>query len=98
MGTKYSKYKKNDRIHWTEETDKAYAQIIKLVDECPTLFYIDDTSPIHLYTDASDYGIGAFLFQIVDGKVRPIEFLSKSLNKQQIAWDVPDSISLHIIN
>jgi hypothetical protein len=32
-----------------------------------------------LCTDASDYGIGAYLYQIVDGKIRPIYFLSKAL-------------------
>ena len=44
---------------------------------------MDSTSEVHLYTDASDYGIGAYLCQIIDGKEVPIAFISKTLTKSQ---------------
>ena len=31
------------------------------------MHFISDTAPITLHTDASDYGAGGYLFQIVDG-------------------------------
>ena len=37
------------------------------------------TAPITLHTDASDYGVGGYLFQTVDGVNQPIAFVSKSL-------------------
>ena len=50
--------------------------------ECPKLFFLDDVSPIYLHTDASQYGMGAYLFQVrEEGGVNrevPIRFLSKS--------------------
>ena len=39
---------------------------------------------IQLYTDASDFGIGGVLFQVVDTIWQPIAFISKSLTPTQI--------------
>ena len=39
-----------------------------------------------MHTDASDYGIGGYLFQTIDGKDYPVAFVSKSLSKSQIRW------------
>ena len=47
---------------------------------------LDDYSPIVLTTDASDYGIGGYLSQIVDGVERPIAFVSHGLSQQEIRW------------
>ena len=44
------------------------------------MYFIDETSPIRLYTDASDYGIGGVLFQVVNNEWKPIAFISKSLS------------------
>ena len=51
------------------------------------MHFLDDSdAPIRLYTDASDYGIGGVLFQIVDDIWRPISFVSKSFNATQSRW------------
>jgi hypothetical protein len=34
------------------------------VGKCPKLFYVDLNLPIHVRTDASDYGIGGYIFQL----------------------------------
>jgi hypothetical protein len=39
-----------------------------------------------LYTDASDYGIGGAVFQMVDGVEHPIAFMSKTLSSQECGW------------
>ena len=56
------------------------------VSRCPLMYFINDDSPIRLYTDASDYGIGGVHFQIVDTVWRSIAFISKSLSATQINW------------
>jgi hypothetical protein len=53
------------------------------------LWFIDDFSPIYLRTDASDYGIGAYLYQIKDNKEYPIGFVSKSIASSHQSWDTP---------
>ena len=40
---------------------------------------MSDTAPITLHTEASDYGVGGYLFQTVDGVNQPIAFVSKVL-------------------
>jgi hypothetical protein len=57
-------------------------------DNGPTMHFLSDTDPIYLHTDASDYGVGAYLFQLVDGQETPIVFVSKSLSKAQLRWAV----------
>ena len=55
---------------------------------------MDGVSPVVLRTDASDYGIGAYLLQLreVDAVTRelPIVFLSKALNSTQCRWSTPE--------
>jgi RNase H-like domain found in reverse transcriptase len=41
-----------------------------------------------LHTDASNHGVGAYLFQLVDEKEVSIAFVSKSLTKPQLRWAV----------
>ena len=42
------------------------------------MYFISDTAPITLHTDASDYGVGGYSFQTVDGANQPIAFVPKS--------------------
>ena len=49
-------------------------------------FVDDDNLEIRLYTDASDFGIGGVLIQVVDTIWQPIAFISKSLTPAQIRW------------
>jgi len=51
-----------------------------------TVFFVDEDSPVFLETDASDYGIGAHFYQKMDGKNRPIAFMSKALSVQDCNW------------
>ena len=65
----YTKRDRRRHLPWSAEADAAFAAIVKAIDECPALWFIDTKSPVYLQTDASDYGIGGFLFQLVDGVV-----------------------------
>ena len=86
-------YQRTRKIQWTPEAEKAFEDIKDAINNCPQLFFLDYTEglPIYLHTDASTYGIGAYLFQVVDGHERPIAFISKTLNEQQIKkWSTPE--------
>ena len=73
-------------IDWTSTADEAYEIIRLAIHNCPKLFFMDNESPISLQSDASDYGIGAYLFQTTNGVETPIAFVSKSLDRSQIKW------------
>ena len=79
---------------WSEEATNAYDRVKKAIEDLPMLFFLDDDSPIVLQTDASDYGIGAYLFQVrnIDGVMleRPVFILSKSLTDVQCRWHTPE--------
>ena len=53
------------------------------------MHFMSDTAPITLHTDASDYGVGGYLFQTVDGIDQPVAFVSKSLNKKRMEYSTP---------
>jgi hypothetical protein len=83
-------YDRRTKLNWTEETEAAWENIKQAIHSCPKLFFLDSTSEIHLYTDASDYGIGAYLCQMVNGKEVPIAFISKTLTQsQREKWSTP---------
>ena len=52
------------------------------------MHFMSDTAPITLYNDISDYGVGDYLFQTLDGKDQPVAFVSRSLHKSRLRWAV----------
>eukprot|EP01033_Poteriospumella_lacustris_P016763 gene16763-11993_t len=83
-------YKKGKPLQWTQELKQRYEQVKEEVANCPTLFFLDPEAPVFVQTDASDYGMGAYIFQIIAGKECPTLFVSKSFSKQQQKWSTPE--------
>ena len=85
-------YKKNSKIllDWTDELNERFLIFQRAVSGCQKLFFLDDTSPIFLHTDASGYGIGGYLFQmiLVLGILTryPIMFVSRQLTAVERRW------------
>ena len=82
------------KVTFDAEAITAFHTIKSMIEACPTLFFLDDTSEIVLYTDACNYGVGGYLAQLVlaaDGQLkdRPIAFFSSSLSEGQIRWEIP---------
>ena len=83
-------YDKSRALKWTDEGRTAFHNLKEAINNCPMLYFIDDTSPIFVETDASDYGVGGVCYQLIDGKRRYIAFVSHSLSKDgEINWSVP---------
>jgi hypothetical protein len=73
-------------VQWDPERARAFEEVKSAVEYCTTLFFLNDNDEVFLLTDASDYGIGAYLYQLVDGKERPIRFMSHVLHDAQLRW------------
>jgi hypothetical protein len=86
----YNKRKASTQsISLSPEDIESFNKVKSSIEACPKLFFLDEVSPIVLETDASKWGIGAFLYQIVDSVKRPIGFMSKSFTEPQTCWDPP---------
>jgi hypothetical protein len=57
----------------------AFTSIKQLINDCPTMYFLLPEGELYLYTDASDYGIGGYLYQIVDAKERPVSLVNHLL-------------------
>ena len=79
-------YKKHAKISWTPESIKAFIDTKEAVSNITTLYFMNDTDPITFCTDASDYGVGGYLYQTIDGIDYPIAFVSLSLSGSHSRW------------
>jgi transposase InsO family protein len=84
----YSKKARTRLLIWTPEAHQSWDLILIEIGKNHTMYFPDESSPIFLMTDASDYGIGSYCFQKVDNKEQPVAFVSKSLNKSQLNWAI----------
>ena len=94
LNTLTNDYKPSHKIEWTDQAIEDFKSLKELLAKAPMLHFIDPELPIHLYTDACDFGIGGYLFQVEtlengNTRERPVAFISKSLTKTQIRWGIP---------
>jgi hypothetical protein len=83
--------KKNTKFEWTEACTKALDRIINTLTMAPILTHLNPEKPFELEVDASNYAMGAILFQRDDrGKPRPLRFHSKTLSKEEMNYDIYD--------
>jgi len=87
----YDRKSRNHVVKWTEIGLNAFRDLKEAVAKCQKLYFLDYEKEIFLQTDASDYGVGAYLFQKKeDESHHPVMFISKSFNKVQLRWSVPE--------
>lgn len=80
----HKRLRKNEKFIWSENCEKAFTDIKKLLCSQPVLEIFDNNLPIRIYTDASLNGIGAIFKQVQDnGKEKPVAYFSKKLNDSQ---------------
>ena len=83
-------YKPRQRLTWSPEQVRRFDELRDSVVNCPKLHFLVPDRPVFVQTDASDYGIGAYLFQRWSDNgttvEQPIGFISKSLDKVQARW------------
>jgi hypothetical protein len=79
-----------DSWEWTQELEDTYNLVYhKLITEQPQLWFPLPHLPLHLATDASKYGIGGALFQVVDNKPKFIALHSRVLNQAERNYSIP---------
>ena len=71
------------QFNWTSECATAFASLKQKLTNAPILAFPDFTQPFLLDTDASHFGIGAVLSQVIAGKEKVIAYASRTLSKAE---------------
>lgn len=82
---------------YTTDVQHAFTSLKKLLAEAPLLHYPDFSIPFRVATDASNYGIGACLYQVIDNEVRYIGFMARALTKSERNYSVTKRELLAIV-
>ena len=88
--------KKSEKFFWSTECDKAFQQQKSWFTSATILRHFDSHLPCIIECDASDFAIGAILLQKIDGRLHPVAFHSRKMNKHEINYDIHDKELLAI--
>ena len=92
----YKLLTKEVEFSWTFECDEAFLKLKKLLTIAPVLQDPNWNLPFHIYTDASNYAIGAVLGQQSENIENTIYYISKSLHGPELNYTVVEKELLAI--
>jgi hypothetical protein len=83
---------KSSKIVWNEQAQHAFDELKRALTSAQALAVSDEDKPFTLYTDASDFGIGATLCQFNEKaqQMQTIGYFSAKLSGSQLNWTTYD--------
>ena len=90
--------KKDVKFTWGNDQQTAFQKLKNALLKPPILQMPDFSNKFYVVTDASGYGIGGVLMQLVKNKLHPIAFYSRKLKDRELTLSVTNKESLAIID
>jgi hypothetical protein len=91
--TDHSGLKKRAPIKWTDEVQKAFDKMHLLMAANALAAYLDHNKTFNVYTDVSDFQLGAYIIQ----EGRPVAYFSRKLTKSQQNYTTMEKKMLSVI-
>jgi RNase H-like domain found in reverse transcriptase/Integrase zinc binding domain/Chromo (CHRromatin Organisation MOdifier) domain len=83
--------KKDQPFRWTQECTDALNRLIETITSDPVLHRPNHTKQFELEVDASQYAVGAILYQRNnEGTQHPVAYYSETLDEIQRGWEIYD--------
>ena len=95
--TLQAKGKPKDKINWGPEEEKAFDTLRKSLITPPILAFPDFSKEFILFTDASNFGIGAVLSQIQNDEEVVIAYYSKHLNEREVKFSTIEKEAFAVV-
>ena len=90
--------KKDVVFKWDDDQKRAFQLIKETIAEEPVLAVFDPAKPIYIETDASEFALGAVLYQKDnEGRLHPIAFLSKKFSDTESRYPIHDKELMAIV-
>ena len=78
--------KSNFELHWTENANVAFTESKQILANATLLVHPQQSAPLNITCDASDFSVGGVLQQCIDNVWQPLSFFSKKLSPAETRY------------
>ena len=82
--------KSNFELHWTENANVAFTESKQILANATLLVNQQQSAPLNITCDASDFAVGGVLQQSIDNVWQPLSFFSKKLSPAETRYSAFD--------